>query len=104
LRASEHVVMAREQRELVNQKIAESKEDILNKIPRSERRCTLICDYAQNLYVPNFATEQPGETYYYSLCNAYPFGIVNLSDPPDELLAYVYYKGEAKKAAIKLLA
>jgi hypothetical protein len=97
LKAAKHVAMAREQRQLVNRKVAESKQDVTDNRPRSERRITLICDFAQNLYLPNLASEQPGETYYYSPCNSYPFGIVDSSVPPDELTAYVYYEGDAKK-------
>eukprot|EP00957_Ditylum_brightwellii_P102525 7813653-Ditylum_brightwellii.AAC.1 len=62
---AKHVEMAQEQWNYVNAKKAEAvaSKDNLN------RDCvySFTADYYQNLYVPNFAGEQPGETYYYSL-------------------------------------
>lgn len=56
---------------------------------------TLVCDYAQNMTLPNFGSEQPGETYYYSPLNVYCFGIVDTST--DHLHATLYLEGQAKK-------
>jgi hypothetical protein len=56
-----------------------------------------VCDFAQNMNIPNFNLEQPGSTYYYSPLNVFPFGIVNCSQEPLQLTAHVFYEGEAKK-------
>ena len=92
-KASLHVKMAKEQRELFNlhKKAAAATRDS----PKSERTATFVCDYAQNLYVPNFGDEQPGETYYYSPLNAYVFGMVDCSS--NTLHAHLYMEGEGKK-------
>ena len=52
------------------------------------------------MYVPNFAAEQPGATYYYSPLNVYPFGVVDASAEPTMLNAFVYNKGESFYVAI----
>ena len=49
------------------------------------------------MYLPNFVSEQPGATYYYSPLNVFPFGIVDGSTVPTQLTAMVFYKGEGKK-------
>ena len=54
-----------------------------------------VADYAQNMYVPNFASEQPGATYYYSPMNAYCFGVVDASI--DRLTGWIYMEDQAKK-------
>jgi hypothetical protein len=49
------------------------------------------------MYLPNFAAEQPGATYYYSPLNVYPFGIVDCSTNPSKLTAMIFYEGMGKK-------
>jgi len=98
LKAAIHVKAAQQQREYVNQKILEAQDDKNNlQILPHERRWCFTADYAQNMYVPNFAGEQPGETYYYSPVNAYCFGVVNNAWVPSVMTAYVYLEDEGKK-------
>jgi len=82
--------MARTQRELYNQKkqLARDKPD--------ECR-TYTVDYSQNVYMPHFGDEQPGETYYYSPVNAYVLGIVDCGRKPMRMTAHVYFENEGKK-------
>ena len=54
-----------------------------------------VADYAQNMCLPNFASEQPGATYYYSPFNVYVFGVVDASI--DSLTAYMYPEDIGKK-------
>ena len=54
-------------------------------------------DFSQNIYLPNFGGNQPGDTYYYSPLNIYQFGIVDCSDGSDTLYSYVYSEGDGKK-------
>ena len=56
-----------------------------------------VCDYLQNLYIPTCASEQPGETYYYSFFNCYCFGIIACSTLLTRLTALVYNKDIGKK-------
>jgi hypothetical protein len=49
------------------------------------------------LYLPSFAAEQPGETYYYSPMNVYCFGMVEAAK--DELTAMCYLEEEGKKGS-----
>jgi hypothetical protein len=49
-----------------------------------------VCDYCQNLGIPHFGGEQPGDTYYYSPLNIFCFGIVDASTSPEQLYAYGY--------------
>ena len=92
-KAAKHVRMAEAQRSLFNKQKKRAVETRF--CEKSERVVTLVCDYAQNLTLPNFGSEQPGETYYYSPLNVYCFGIVDTS--VDHLHAMLYLEGEAKK-------
>ena len=87
--------MAQKQRTLFNQKKIEAKETANNFMV--DRVFTFVADYAQNMYLPNFASEQPGEVYYYSPLNVYPFGIVDAAVEPSHLTALIYFEGDGKK-------
>ena len=91
--ASLHVLQAKIQRELFNQKTKEAKES--KHLPRDERTVTWILDYAQNMSLPQFGSEQPGQTYYLCPMNVYVFGIVDASN--DSLSAKVYGEDIAGK-------
>ena len=98
LKAASHVKAAQQQREYVNQKVAEAQQDrVAFPSERHERRWCFTADYAQNMYVPNFGGEQPGETYYYSPVNAYCFGVVDNSFNPSAMTAFVYLEDQGKK-------
>jgi hypothetical protein len=95
LSVARHVEMAQLQRILFN-----NKKDIafLDKDkPKEDRVFTLVADYAQNMYLPNFASGQPGATYYYSPLNAYCFGVVDGSTRPSKLYGHVYLEDIGKK-------
>ena len=77
LQAAEHVKMARIQRKLYQQKVAEAVEDAKVGRAHSERRYTFVVDYGQNMELPIFNKEQPGVTYYYSPLSIYNLGIVD---------------------------
>jgi hypothetical protein len=92
---AKHVEMAQKQRILFN-----NKKDIafLDKDkPKEDRVFTFVADYAQNMYLPNFASSQPGATYYYSPLNEYCFGVVDGSTRPFTLYAHVYLEDLGKK-------
>jgi hypothetical protein len=92
-KAARHVEMAQLQRSMYQRK---KKEAIQTKHESpSNRVLCYVADYAQNMYLPNFASEQPGATYYYSPLSAFCFGIVDAS--VDKLTAWVYTEEDAKK-------
>jgi hypothetical protein len=93
LAAARHVEMAKEQRELYQDKKHQAKQTAL--LPPKERVVCLVADYAQNMSIPNFAGEQPCATYYYSPLNCYVFGVVDAS--VDVLSAWMYTEEHAKK-------
>ena len=105
LQAAEHVKMARIQRKLYQQKVAEAVEDAKVGRAHSERRYTFVVDYGQNMELPIFNKEQPGVTYYYSPLSIYNLGIVDHAhdygggDIKEHLHCHVYHEGVGKKGA-----
>jgi hypothetical protein len=98
-KAGKHVKDAKAQRAYMEEKKEEAKEDE-NKNPAvqwSEMQDTLVADYCQNMELPYFGSDQPGDTYYFSPLSIYCFGISNLAKTPDHLHAYIYKDGDAKK-------
>jgi hypothetical protein len=91
--AGKHVEMARIQRLLFVSKKEEAKLHAAMDMPQEQRTYTFVADFAQNMYIPNFAAEQPGATYYYSPLNVYPFGVVDASTTPTMLTAFVFSEG-----------
>lgn len=57
----------------------------------------IVCDYCQNLGVPHFGGEQPGDTYYFSPLNIYCFGVVDATCTPEKLYAYGYTEDHGAK-------
>jgi hypothetical protein len=91
--AARHVEMAQQQRAIYQRKRQEAI-DTLSLSPKDRVLC-YVADYAQNMYIPNFASEQPGATYYYSPLSCYVFGVVDASK--DKLSAWMYTEATAKK-------
>ena len=76
-------------------KAGEAKNDFLQNIQWPHRRFTWCGDYCQNIDVPHFGSEQPGETYYYSPLSVSCFGLVDHST--GILSAFCYTEGQGKK-------
>ena len=91
--ASLNVEQAQVQRALFNEKAAEAKASM--NLPRAKRTVTWVLDYAQNMGLPHFGKEQPGQTYYLCPLNVYVFGIVDAA--VDKLTAFVYNEDIAGK-------
>ena len=94
-RANEHASKAQAQWQLVRQRERESKET--RELPHEERSYCLVADYCQNLSIPYFGGEQPGDTYYFSPLFVYVFGMADVAKDRAELLAYGYHEGEGSK-------
>ena len=63
---SEHVRECKAQREFVQSKRDEAKEDLENNVKWPNRRDCWVGDYSQNFGLPWFGNEQPGVAYCYS--------------------------------------
>lgn len=95
LAAAKHVEMEQTQRKYfqdLKQQAFDGRD-----LPREKRRFAFVADYAQNMGVPNFAGEQPGETYYFSPLNGYVFGVVDCSTKPTQMAAHTYFEMDGKK-------
>ena len=69
--------MAKAQRKYLNVDAAEAVEHFRSKINHEQCHYTVICDYAQNMSYPQLSDEQAGETYYFTPCSVYDFGVVD---------------------------
>ena len=105
LQAAEHVKMARIQRMLYQQTVANAVEVAKLRRPHGKRWYTFVVDYGQNMELPMFNKEQPGVTYYYSPLSIYNLGMVNHAHVYDDgrvtehLHVHVYHEGIGKKGA-----
>jgi hypothetical protein len=70
-----------------------------DEVPHAQRKYTVVCDYAQNLNMPHYGDEQPGEIYYFSALIINLFGIVDLSLHPNTLMFYAYCEFKGKKGS-----
>jgi hypothetical protein len=97
---SRHVQNASVQRDLVNEKMAKSRADANAQVPHIERTFTFVADYMQNMSLPYFGGEQPGETYYLSPETIYLFGVVEEFTKENQkttLHANIYSEQDGKK-------
>ena len=90
-----HVSSFKSQREFVQKRAKEVKEELSMDIIWPNNTVCLCGDYSQNLSLPHFGGEQPGDTYYFSPLSISCFGLVNHST--EILTAYVYPEGVGKK-------
>ena len=83
------------QRTYVQKNAAEAKNDLENNVTWPNRHDCAVGDYCQNLGMPHFGGEQPGDTYYFSPLTINVFGICDYATK--HLNAYVYTEAEGKK-------
>ena len=95
--AGKHVKQKSDMREYCNSLVLISKQHKQENIAWNDRVITEVADYAQNLDVPHFGSEQPGDTYYFSPLSVYLFGIVRLYNEIEDLVAFYYFEGDGKK-------
>ncbi len=60
LESAEHVVMARAQRKLYQEKMDKAQEHARSGMVHSERTYTFVVDYGQNMELPVYNANQPG--------------------------------------------
>jgi len=92
-----HVREAANMRTLANEARARCREDAVNNKPVDQRTITLVADFSQNMELPLFGAEQPGETYYYTPLTVNAFGIVDTSTEPEHLHFYLYEEFVGRK-------
>ncbi len=83
-----------------------ARSDLKAKTSHSKRTYTFVVDYGQNMEMPCFGGNQPGDTYYFTPLSVYNLGVVNCAhlyegepDPKDHMHCHVYNEGVASKGA-----
>ena len=96
-----HVRAYQIQRDESKRIISLARNDIANHLPSLFRRKVLTIDMGQNLNLPNFEGEQPGDTYYLSPLTVLLFGVVNnaTEDGMDRMNAYTWQEFEGDRGA-----
>jgi hypothetical protein len=77
MRAAYHIKQARAQRRLYRLCTANAIKSVQEQTSHSEWIYTLVVDYGQNMDMPVFNSNEPGEMYYYSPLSVYNLGVVN---------------------------
>ncbi len=106
LRAAWHVKSACCQRSLYKCLVEKSRTHAKNNVCHSHRSYTFVVDYGQNMEMPSFGGNQPGDTYYFTPLSVYNLGVVNCAhihsgetEPKDHMHCHLYHEGIASKGA-----
>lgn len=105
--AQQHVHAYQTQRKFANSCISLARMDIANKLPSLFLRHVLTIDMGQNIGLPSFEGEQPGDTYYFSPLTLYLFGVTDNSrsyigddnEGHDFMQAYIWHKKDGDRGA-----
>ena len=95
LAAAEHVDKQKKQREFFH--LLKQQARSTTDKGKAMQVHTFVADFAQNMGVPNFASEQPGKAYYLSPLSAFVFGVVDCSLEKTSLSAHTYFETDGKK-------
>ena len=100
-KAREHVSAYQIQRNQSRCLISLARLDITALLPSLVRRKVLTIDMGQNLCLPNFEAEQPGDTFYLSPMTVLLFGVVEnaTEDGIDRMNAYIWREFEGDRGA-----
>ncbi len=100
-KARQHVRDYQIQRKQGQLIISLAKLDIANHLPSLFRRKVLTIDMGQNLCLPNFEGDQPGDTFYLSPLTVLLFGVVDnaTKDKRDRMNAYIWREFEGDRGA-----
>ena len=101
VKAKAHVRNYQIQRQKAKDIISIARLDITYILPSLFRRKVLTIDMGQNLCLPNFEGDQPGDTYYMSPLTVLLFGVVNNAtiDGKDRMNAYIWQEFEGDRGA-----
>ena len=99
--AKEHVRQYTVQRHECKNLIQLARQDMAYHLPSLFRRKVLTIDMGQNLCLPNFEAEQPGDTYYFSPLTILLFGVVDnaTEDKKDRMNAYIWREFDGARGA-----
>jgi hypothetical protein len=97
--AGNHVDQAKGMRHYVQEWTEIATQCFNKEVPHHDSEYVIVCNYAQNLPLPHYRGDQPGEIYYLSAVTINPFGIVDLILAPNKLTCYVYREFTAKKGS-----
>jgi hypothetical protein len=93
----QHIEDSTSMRELCQKAIEDSKYSTKENVEDEEKVVTIVVDYCQNMEMPFFGKDQPGETYYYTPKTINLLGIVDCSQEKEILHAYAYSEEEGGK-------
>lgn len=94
-----HIRQARAQRVRSNEKVRVCEKNFKENLHFYRSNYAITFDFAQNLALPRFGDEQPGDAYCFSPLSLHVFGIVDHSPETDYLCGFLYHEGEGKKGA-----
>ena len=97
MKISAHVKESASMRRMADEAIAEAKHCTAQKVLCGLMCIAIVVDFMQNMDLPSFGSNQPGETYYYTPVNVNTLGIVDCNNEKDHLHGYIYDEGEANK-------
>jgi hypothetical protein len=83
--------------QLCQKVIEDAKKATKENVEVGEMVVTIVVDYFQNMEMPFFGKDQPGETYYYTPKTINLFGIVNCNEEKEILHAYAHSEEEGGK-------
>jgi hypothetical protein len=92
-----HIEDATSMRELSQKAIEDAKTATRDNVLDQDLKITLVVDYCQNMEMPFFGKDQPGETYYYTPKTINLLGIVDCNPEKEVLHAYAYSEEEGGK-------
>ena len=96
-KASRHITMVQDMRTYAISLKEIAKRHHKEKVKWANLTITEVADYAQNLGMPHFGSEQPGDLYYYSDLSVYVYGVAREYTDLETLTAYYYTEDIGKK-------
>jgi hypothetical protein len=93
----QHIEDSTSMRELCQKVIEDAKKATRDNSVDEEMIITIVVDYCQNMEMPFFGKDQPGETYYYTPKTINLLGIVDCNSEKEILHAYAYSEEEGGK-------
>jgi hypothetical protein len=93
----QHIEDSTSMRELCQKAMEDAKTATRENVEDDKMVITIVVDYCQNMEMPFFGKDQPGETYYYTPKTINLLGIVDCSKEKEILHAYAYSEEEGGK-------
>jgi hypothetical protein len=97
--AGHHILQSKSMRAPIQSKTKLAIESVIDEKCHINHGRVIVCDFAQNLPLPHFGGEQPGDIYYLSSLTINLFGIIKFSTAPNKLTCYVYKESITRKCS-----